>query len=142
MKQRNWQLQFETRIKKQEKTNNSQEKNEYWRRTYRSRKRRGINLKNQILFESLSPSYHDLHQWTYWKSMDRWYLPVVVNQGLRHWPRRRTTYVLTTQEGARNKSPTTWVDLRERRSTTRPNSARVLQGTNRSERGPSTDHRK
>ena len=43
---------------------------------------------------------------------------------------------------SKDKSLTTGAELRERRSTTRPNSDRVLEGTNRSKRGPSTSHRK
>ena len=61
------------------------------------------------------------------KSMDRWYLPVMTNQGLRQWPNSWTPYVPTTQEGARHKALTTGAELQRRRSTTRPNSNRRYQ---------------
>ena len=61
------------------------------------------------------------------KSMDRWYLPVVTNRGLRQRPNSQTSYVPTTQEGARHKTLTTGAGLQRRRSTTRPNSNRVLR---------------
>ena len=76
------------------------------------------------------------------KSMDRRYLPVVTNRRLRQWPNSRTSYVPTTQEGARHKSLTTGAGLQRQRSTTRPNSDPILESTNRSERAPLTGHRK
>lgn len=76
------------------------------------------------------------------KSMDRRYLPVVTNRRLRQWPNSRTSYVPTTQEGARHKSLTTGAGLQRQRLTMRPNSARILEDTNPSERGPLTGHRK
>ena len=74
------------------------------------------------------------------KSMDGWYLPVVTNWGLREWLNSWTFYISTTQEGARHKSLIT--GLQRQRSTTKPNSDRVLESTNRSEREPLTGHRK
>ena len=76
------------------------------------------------------------------KTMDRRYLPVVTNRRLRQWPNSRTSYVPTTQEGARHKSLTTGAGLQRQRSTTRPNSDPVLESTTRSERGSLTGHRK
>ena len=72
----------------------------------------------------------------------RWYFPVVANRGLRQWPNSWTSYVPTTQEGARHKSLTTGAGLQRQRSTTRPNSDPILESTNRSERAPLTGHRK
>lgn len=47
-----------------------------------------------------------------------------------------------TQEGARNKSLTTGADLRERRQPQDQTLIEYSKSTNRSKRGPSTDHRK
>lgn len=66
------------------------------------------------------------------ESSDR--LPVMTSRGLRQGPNSRTFYVLTTQEGARDKSLTT--DLQG------PDFDRASKDINRSDRRPSTDHRK
>ena len=67
----------------------------------------------------------------------------MANERLRQRFNNRTPYVPTTQEGAKDtRSSTTGADLQRRRSTTKPISGRVREGTNRPERGPLIDHRK
>ena len=96
-------------------------------------------MKNQLF---LSVSYHDLHQWTY---ENQWTDDTYQSWSIEGYDNGlivERSYVPTTQEGAKHKSLITGIGLQRQRSTMRPNSVRILEGTNRSEGGLLIGHRK